>query len=262
MLGGQVVGGIFLTVYLIVPLMSAMVIIGIDFISSLYELKDWRVEVENEESEIPDDERAKGYARKGEKIERREFLSHPIRAIREKPVRSLIVTVPLALLVTAGVILGDLAEPSFYAMVSSPVETTGWFLLIPLGVVVVPHTVLSERRKSEMDKMQKRLPSVLSVISNANEIGMSLSESLSLVVRQTSGRMVDEIEGVRNDIHWNTSVDRAFLRSANRIRVPTVSRVFNLIKEANKSSGDLHRLLTVAAKDATTQGSGADGTRR
>ena len=252
-LGGQVVGGIFLTVYLIVPLMSAMVILGIDLISSPYELKNWRIEVEDEEPEIPDDNRANEYAQKSERIERREFLSHPIRAIVEKPIRSLVATFPLALIVTAGVILGDLVQPSYSAMVSSPVETTGWLLLLPLGVVVVPYTVLYERRKSEIDKMQRRLPSVLSVISNANEIGMSLSESLNLVVRQTSGRMVDEIGRVRNDIYWNTSVDGAFSRSANRIRVPTVSRVFNLIKEANKSSGDLHRLLTVAAKDATTQ---------
>lgn len=252
-LGGQVVGGIFLTVYLIVPLMSAMVVLGIDLISSPYELKNWRIEVEDEEPEVPDDERAKQYARKGERIERREFLSHPIAALDEKPIRSLVATVPLALVAIAVVVFAGLAEPSYSEMVASPVGTTGWLVLLPLGVVVVPYTLLYERRRKEIDKMQRRLPSVLSVISNANEIGMSLSESLNLVVRQTSGKMVDEMERVRNDIHWNTSVERAFSRSANRMRVPTVSRVFNLVKEANKSSGDLHRLLTIAAKDATTQ---------
>ena len=252
-LGGQVVGGIFLTVYLIVPLMSAMMILGIDFISNPYELKNWRIEVEEEDVEVPEDERAKRYSQKTDRIERSEFLRHPIAAVGETPARSLFATVPVAVILTAAAVFAGLAEPSYSAMVSSPVGTTGWLVLLPLGVVVVPYTVLYERRRKEINVMQKRLPSVLSVISNANEIGMSLSESLDLVVRQTSGRMVDEMCRVRNDIHWNTSVERAFSRSANRIRVPAVSRVFNLIKEANKSSGDLHRLLTIAAKDATTQ---------
>ena len=252
-LGGQVIGGIFLTIYLIVPLMSAMMVLGIDLISSPYELDNWRIATDDEEVVLPDDERADKYARKSEKIERKEFLSNPFAAVADKPIRSLVATVPVALIVTAAVILADLVQPSYSAMVTSPVDTTGWLILLPLAVVVVPYTIFYERRKSKIKKMQRRLPSVLSVLSNANEIGMTLSESLDLVVRQTSGRMVDEMQKIRNDIHWNTSVDRAFSRSANRIRVPTVSRVFNLVKEANKSSGDLHRLLTVAAKDANTQ---------
>jgi len=252
-LGGQVIGGIFLTVYLIVPLMSAMMVLGIDLLSQPYELKNWILSTDDEEPEVPDDKRASEYASERKRQARREFLMSPFATLAEKPVRSLVITVPIAVITLAVVVLTDVAEPSTGAMIASPISTTAWLIILPLAVVTVPYTVLYEKRRSEVAHVEQRLPSVLAVMSNANEIGMSLTEALNLIVRQTSGRLVDEMEKIRNDIHWNSGVEAGFARSANRVKIPSVSRVFNLIREANKSSGDLRRVLTIAARDADTQ---------
>jgi len=259
-LGGQVIAGIFITVYIFIPLLSAMMVLGIDLISAPYELRNWRVPVDGEEGADEDGEdagadeaRISKIEKKRRRRERREHLRHPMSFLKDSPAYSMIITVPLAVVALAAAVLLGLAEPSLDAMINSTVGTTAWLILLPAGILALPYTVFYEMRRSEVSEIRGRLPAVLSVMSNANEIGMSLTESLDLVVDQAGGRLVDEMGEIRNDIHWNAGVSDAFARSANRLRIPSFSRVFNLIKEANKSSGDLHRVLTVAARDASTQ---------
>lgn len=252
-LGGEVVTGILLTVYVFIPLLSAMMIIFVDMISSPYELSNWRLPTDEDENPVPDDERAVKYAKRKRNRRWWKTLRNPLSLLERKPVLSLILTAPAAVAVLAAVVLFELAEPSLDAVVNVPVSTAFWLILLPAAVVAVPYTALYERRMSKEAQIRGRLPSVLSMLSNANEIGMNLVESIDLVAKQSGGRLVDEIKRARNDIRWNADVEGALSRSANRVRVPSFTRVFNLIKEANKSSGDMYRVLTVAARDATTQ---------
>lgn len=200
-----------------------------------------------------DDDRISRYRRARSQRDLRNRLRDPINSVFDRPALSLVATVPAAAVVLAAVVFTGVAEPSVEAFLSSPVRTTFWLVLAPAGVVAVPYTALYERRRKETAEIRRRLPNFLSILSNANETGMSLTESLDLVVRQTSGRLAKEMRTARNDIHWNGDVGNAFSRAANRVRVPSVSRVLKLIKEANRLSGDTNRVLTVAARDARTQ---------
>jgi flagellar protein FlaJ len=252
-LGGEVLGGIYITVYVLIPLLSAVVVLGVDLLSNPYGLKNWRLKIDDDDSQPPDDEKAAKIEKKKTRRRRIQNLKRPLGFLKKNPVYSFVVTVPLAASLLAATVVFGVAEPSAEAMVSVPIPTTTWLVLLPSAVVAVPYTVLYEMRMSEVSEVQKRLPAALSVMSNANEIGMSLTESLDLLVSQSGGRLVDEMGRLRNDIHWNSDVGSALARSANRVQVPSFSRVFNLIREANRSSGDLYRFLTIAARDASTQ---------
>lgn len=251
-LGGAVMTEILVTVYVLIPLFSAVMFLGIDLVSKPYELTDWRMETDEEETPAAEGERAKAYRRARSKHDLLERARHPLAAVLEKPYLSLGATVPVALGFLAAVTVTGATEPSVEALISSPVSTTGRLALIPAGIVVVPYVALYERRRRQVAEVRRRLPNFLSILSNANETGMSLSESLDLVVRQTSGRLASEMTMARNDIYWNADVGGALSRTANRVRVPSVSRVLKLIKEANRLSGDTSRILTVAARDART----------
>jgi flagellar protein FlaJ len=252
-LGGTVMTEIHATVYVLIPLFSAMMYLGIDFVSNPYELTEWRMEAAEEDVTDGDDDRISRYRRARSQRDLRNRLRDPINSVFDRPALSLVATVPAAAVVLAAVVFTGVAEPSVEAFLSSPVRTTFWLVLAPAGVVAVPYTALYERRRKETAEIRRRLPNFLSILSNANETGMSLTESLDLVVRQTSGRLAKEMRTARNDIHWNGDVGNAFSRTANRVRVPSVSRVLKLIKEANRLSGDTNRVLTVAARDARTQ---------
>ena len=252
-LGGTVMTEIHVTVYVLIPLFSAMMYLGIDFVSEPYELTDWRMETDNEDLPETDDDRIRRYRKARSRRDLRSRLRDPVKSVFRRPALSLVATVPAAAVVLAGVVLTGVAEPSVEAFLSSPLRTTSRLVLVPAGVVVLPYTVLYERRRKEKIEIRRRLPNFLSILSNANETGMSLTESLNLVVRQTTGRLADEMRTARNDMYWNGDVSNALSRTANRVRVPSVSRVLKLIKEANRLSGDTSRVLTVAARDARTQ---------
>jgi flagellar protein FlaJ len=252
-LGGTVMTEIHATVYVLIPLFSAMMYLGIDFVSNPYELTEWRMETVEQDVTDGDDDRISRYRRARNQRDLRNRLRDPINSVFERPALSLVATVPAAAVVLAAFVFSGVAEPSVEAFLSSPVRTTFRLVLVPAGVIAVPYTVLYERRRKETVEIRRRLPNFLSILSNANETGMSLTESLDLVVRQTSGKLAKEMRTARNDIHWNGDVGNAFSRTANRVRVPSVSRVLKLIKEANRLSGDTNRVLTVAARDARTQ---------
>jgi flagellar protein FlaJ len=178
------------------------------------------------------------------------LLRNPIRLLRRQPTLSLAVTLPLALVALASVVALDLATPSVEAFVTRPVATTAWLVLLPFAVVAVPMSVFHEHRRHRERAIERRFPDTLNVLSSANQMGIPLPEALALVARWSSGILSRELRKLHNDVSWNHDTAGALGAFADRLAVPQLGRVVRLIAKGGQSSGDLSRVLSVAAEDS------------
>jgi flagellar protein FlaJ len=90
---------------------------------------------------------------------------------------------------------------------------------------------------------------MLNILSSANSMGIRLTEAFGLVSRYSTGVLAREMRKVRNDVEWNRDLRLALLKLANRLKAPHLSRTIKLIADGGRSSGDLTRILSIAAED-------------
>jgi len=195
-----------------------------------------------------DDERRAEYERHRRRQEILELLRTPIATIRDQnPLVSLALTVPLALLLVGVLVATGLVDPG--AFMTDPVRVTTGLAVLPLLVVAVPLSLLHEAKRRRQAEIARRFPDTLNILSSANQMGIRLTEAFDLVSRWSEGTLAVEMRKVRNDIEWNHDVQRALLSFANRLDVPQVTRTMKLIAEGSRSTGDLSRVLSIAAED-------------
>ncbi|ELZ80742.1 type IV pilus biogenesis complex membrane subunit [Haloferax gibbonsii ATCC 33959] len=195
------------------------------------------------------DERLDDYRRENAVYELRTLVGDPLDIMRRQPYLSAVVTVPLAVLSVVGVFVLGLATPTLDAMLANPYNTTVWFVVLPFAIVAVPLTVFHELRTRRERTLERRFPDTLNLLSSANQMGISLVEALALVSRWSNGALADELRALRNDIRWNHDAHSALMAFASRLNVPQLSRVIRLIASGGRTSGDLSRVLSVAAED-------------
>ncbi|KAB1187725.1 MULTISPECIES: type II secretion system F family protein [Haloferax] len=179
----------------------------------------------------------------------RELVGDPLDIMRRQPYLSALITVPIAVVAPIVAIALGLATPSIDAMLADPYNTTVWLAVLPFAIVAVPLTVFHELRTRRERTLERRFPDTLNLLSSANQMGIPLVESLALVSRWSSGILADELRALRNDIRWNYDAHSALMAFASRLGVPQLSRVIRLIASGGRTSGDLSRVLSVAAED-------------
>lgn len=187
------------------------------------------------------------------KRERMALVREPISELIREPDKTLLFTVPIAIVYVILAPIIGLAEISIETMISNPVTQTFYWLLIPLLIVSVPLSIFYEIGMRREKKMMNRLPESLKTLASANKVGMTLTESLENAADNTTGRLGDELKRVKNDIKWNHDVNKALIKLANRIQIPILTRTVKLITEANSSTGDIESVISIAAKNVETQ---------
>ncbi len=262
--GGQTLGAMAVLIYLALPAGMVAFLVVVDRLSAPYVQPEASVEDESEPTpdEETDDPRVRRYrrGRRGERL--RALARRPLPALHERPVLSLVVTVPVALGLAAATVIGGYAEPSLAGVTGAPVTTTTLLVVVPLLVVAVPLSYLHERRRARRAAIVERFPDTLNVLSSANAMGVGFSDALALVSQQASGSLARELRKVHNDIEWNHDPRRALLSFAARLRVPHLSRTIKLIADGSRSSDDLSRILSVAAEDTRNRARLDDARRR
>jgi flagellar protein FlaJ len=238
--------------------MSLGILVLLDTIAAPFSQLNWKITDERHPtSEISeraeDDSMFTQYARRKKQKDVVERLRNPMVLLNHYPSLTFVVTVPLAGLFIGGLSMAGVLDLSYQGMLSTPIRTTTVAFILPFYVVSLPFLVLFERSRRRRRRIEKRFPDVLSMISNANEIGMTLAESFSLVADRDHSAIAPELRRVHSDIEWNGDIGTAMVGLANRLRVPTVSRTMRLLIEANRSTSNLHRILGVAAEDANSQ---------
>lgn len=174
----------------------------------------------------------------------------PIEWLFERPIRSLVVTVPVAALWIGVAVLGDIVDPA--AMYTDPVPTTALLVVVSTLIVSVPLGALHELEVRRSRAITRDLPGVLGQLAGANQQGLTLSEGLQIVARRTEGPLGEELKRTANDINWGAGVAEAFDRLRNRVRIGVVGRTVALLTDASRYSGDLHRVIDVAARDTAS----------
>lgn len=181
------------------------------------------------------------------------LLGEPLTLLRRQPLLTLVVTVPVAAVALAVAVATGAATPTLDALFASPVRTTMWFFVLPFFVVAGPVSAFHEIQRRRDQTLEQRFPDTLNLLSSANQMGIALPEALALVARWSSGVLADELGKLRNDITWNYDVDAALTSFANRLGISQLTRIVRLVAIGAQSSGDLSRILSVAAEDTRTR---------
>ncbi|MFC7202449.1 type II secretion system F family protein [Haloferax namakaokahaiae] len=178
-----------------------------------------------------------------------DLLDDPLELLKQQPYLTMLATVPAAIAALGAIVVLGLASPTLDAMFADPYGTTLWLVAVPFAIVTVPLMVFHEMRRHYEQSLERRFPDTLNLLSSANQMGIPLTESLALVSRWSSGALASELKTLRNDITWNHDTNKALMAFAARLRVPQLSRVIRLIASGGRTSGDLSRILSVAAED-------------
>jgi flagellar protein FlaJ len=254
--GGQTLTQLSILVYAVMPFGMAIYIVLIDTLSEPFvqrgTVADPDVSNEWEEDATPaeDDERYRAYrgARRRDRVV--SWLRNPFGPIQEEPLYVLALSVPAAIAAAALTVALGFATPTLDGFVSRSVANATWLIVVPLLVATVPLAYYHERQRRRNAVLATRLPAALNILSSANKMGIQLAEGLGLVARATTGTIATELRQVRNDLLWNGSTSRALLSFGARLQVPQLARTTRLLADGLESTGDLSRVLSVAAEDA------------
>ncbi|WP_267640496.1 type II secretion system F family protein [Haloarchaeobius amylolyticus] len=253
-LGGSTLTGMATLIYVGLPLGMVGFLLLIDVLSAPFvqsggvTLAEKRTEPIDTD-DVADDERFEAY-RKEQRHERLvELARDPLAVVKATPYLSLVFTVPAALAFTAAVVVQEFATPSVAGFEAAPVVATTLLVVLPLLIVSVPLSFFHERKRRREKVLAERFPDTLNVLSSANYMGIPLIDALDMIARWSKGVLADELRLVRNDIHWNHDLTAALVGLGNRLKVPHLTRTIKLIAEGGKSSGDMSKILAIAAED-------------
>lgn len=175
----------------------------------------------------------------------REMLHDPLKPLKEKPMYSLIITGPIALIFMLISVFNAMKALDFVDYIDDRIVFTVYILVIPL-------MIFHEYKKRREDRIQSLIPDFLKKLASTNETGMTLRDSIKLMTHSDIG-LSKEIKKIWNDIEWGLAINEALVRFANRVRTHLVSRSVTLLTKANESSGDIGEVLNVAARDVAAE---------
>jgi flagellar protein FlaJ len=229
-------------------------LVAISVLSEPYKQPSHELQLDDRSAAVPDGGvQAHPYFDTFRRIRRKEWLQErladPTALFRAKPIATLLLTVPLTLLGIGALVTTGLVEPTPEAFIAEPVSTTALLIIAPFLAVAVPLSIFHELARRRDREIAERLPDALDILASANQMGVGLTEGLDLVARNLSGRLSTELRQVSNDIRWNNDIQRALLGLADRLQVSQLTRTCKILAEGSRSTGDLHRVLDIAAED-------------
>jgi len=189
----------------------------------------------------------KEYVKSRKIVHLKSIAKDPLHAFFEEPTNTLIVSVPAAFIALAIPIISN-PDPLFKGYVEAFTYLTD-YLLLAVIIAFAPFIIFYEIRARKIRKIENAIPSFLKHLSIINETGLSLSESLRILLRTERGPLRPHIERMYTDISWGASTKEAFIRFANKIKINILSRLVALITKASESSGDIREVLEIAAAD-------------
>lgn len=264
LMGGGGVVQLYGIVYLLLPIMNFGFFILLSTITpdegylsdTLPKRKQRDIPLEELERRIEEfggDERLEKIAEVEKRREQRELIRKPIKIMLRDPRYTAVASVPIMILYYIFILGTGTALPYYSMMVDSPIVQTGYLFVIPFMIVSIPYMLFFEIMSRRKSKVTRRFPDALKRLSNANEMGMTLTEALETASQNTQGVMGEEFERIANQITWEHDVQGALIDFANRVRVQTITRTVKMLTEAMDSSGDVTDVLDIAARDVMTQ---------
>jgi flagellar protein FlaJ len=254
LIGGMGISALAVVCYAIIPIGSILFIVFLSMISEKVEgierymkareLREYfDVTVEKKEGEAAMFAQLAFYDR----IRRfRDFLRNPFNAFVLIPVRTLYVTVPIAVIYFGLALFSVPAnlDLMFKAMVLDD------HMVIALLVVLIPFAIFYQLWKRKVLGIEEAIPEFLDRMSGIQEVGLTIAQGLNLMVRTNLGILSYEIKRIKRDMDWGANVEDALMRFEQRVRTPSIARTVTLITKASYMSGDIGEILKIAASDA------------
>ncbi len=241
-------------IYLLVPVGSLFFILFLDMISIKTEGIEHYTEMRwlNEFDDVRTEERTSDelLVRQLQYYDRirniRGFLRHPLQAFLIEPNRTFYVTVPVAL---AYILLVFFATPA-YNDIEVLIDVLDDHVIVALLIVLVPFGIFHWFWQKTVLGLEAAIPEFLHRLSGINQVGLTLAQAITIVVKADLGVLTYEIKKVKRDIEWGASVQDALVRFEERIRTPTIARAVTLITTASRMTGGIVDVLNIAARDA------------
>lgn len=182
------------------------------------------------------------------KMRMENILKDPLRALFEEPELSLYISVPIGMMV---ILIPTLMNWKIFLSGYVPAsEYITNYVFLGVMITIIPYVIFFESKHRKIWKIESSIPQFLKHLSIVNETGLSLAESLRVMLRTERGTLRIHIERIYTDIVWGASTMDAFTRFANKIRLSSLSRVVALITKASETSGDIRQVLDIAAADS------------
>ncbi len=239
-------------IYLMVPVGSIMFLFVIKIITPGTEgtppmlRETWRI---RKPRDIPEEyeKEIKKIRKKVRSYELRRLFRNPLALVRDKPVLSFSISVPVALLF----ILFNIMKYHYTGSLKTWIGQVDDYIFLGVFIAIFPFALFYEMKNKKDRKVMRMIPDFLGKLASTNESGMTLYQAIRLIGKTDTSPLRKQIEKIWKDIEWGTSLTDAFVRFANRLKVFSLSRTITLLIEAMKSSGNVTEVLMISAKDAS-----------
>jgi flagellar protein FlaJ len=227
-------------VYAMIPLGSAMFIFMIYVITpsdvkkipvlgSEFEIKKERLETE----EVKRSEIYKRFKSAETRRKLREYVKKPFEKMRETPVLSLGMSVPLSLVL----------------LLASGMK---WYIPALL-VAILPLAMFHETKTKYERRIRNQTPDVLRSMSSSVASGLTVMKTIEVTANAGATGIYKGVKKMHRSLEWGAEIGDAFRRFANEIKISSLIRAVTLLTEVLHTGGNMPEALSISAKDAEVE---------
>ncbi len=239
--------------YIVLPVGSLLFILMIDMVSIkdenvvsfvqakwLHQYTDVRVEAKSGEDKFF------LLLEKFDKVKTlKKWLADPTKGFIEKPERTFFFSVPIAIIY---LIIICLSIPE--GNIETIIDYLDDNIMIALLISMIPFGIFYTIWNKQVINIESAIPDFLDRMAGINEVGLTLTQAISIMARANLGNLGYEIKHIQRDISWGANFSDALIRFEFRVRTALVARTVTLITRAAAMSSAIGDLLRIASSDA------------
>lgn len=174
------------------------------------------------------------------------WMAHPLKTFFDNPEYSFYFSVPAGFLYLFWIFfIVDLS-----GTLEDMVMAIDDHVMIALLIMMTPYAVFYTLWNRKVRGMESMIPDFLDRMAGINEVGLTLTQSISIMAKANLGVLAYEIKHIQRDIHWGANFSEALIRFELRVRTALVARTVTLITKAATMNSSIPDLLRIAATDA------------
>lgn len=174
------------------------------------------------------------------------WMAHPLKAFFENPEYSFIFTIPIALIYLIWVFLNVGVTDTLEDLIMAVDDQ----FMVALLITIIPYAAFFTLWSQKIRGMESLIPDFLDRMAGINEVGLTLTQSITIMARANLGLLAYEIKHIQRDILWGANFGDALVRFELRVRTALIARTVTLITKASTMSSSISDLLRIAAADA------------
>ncbi|MDY6865384.1 MAG: type II secretion system F family protein [Halobacteriota archaeon] len=235
-------------VYILIPVGASAFILLLDMITIRTDEEEPSFSKVNylnvfESVEVVDDgsEGISSALKRYERIDRIKFLLHsPFRFFIEKPSRSVYITSIISMIYL------------FITVISTEegLEYLDYSLFYVALLMIIPYSIFFELRAKRVRDIDKTVPEFLRRLKSINETGVDLIDCIRILIDSNLGVLTSELVTVIRLVEWGSTLKDAFRKLEIRVKTGALSRAITLLVEADRATGNLRDVLSIAASNA------------